>query len=192
MSDDRHLLPLSIVICFIFHPKGEKKDSRWIDLLIMQGIFSISEVSEGDTVISSLKTKGRPCLWAQVYIFASFCQSKRSPRQYIFPRLEIRNLCCQAELRRKIFVSKSQTTNQFHKSTNSVGRLNQPVRLFGQLFIKQSTRQNASSWHSGKYVDARLCMILFKVCIVGESGICTVEDKMHSFSLPHDILRKLR
>lgn len=25
MSDDRHLLPLSIVMCFIFHPKGKKK-----------------------------------------------------------------------------------------------------------------------------------------------------------------------
>lgn len=54
----------------------------------------------------------------------------------IFTRLEIRNLCCQAVLRRKISISKPQTANQFHKSTNSAERLNQPVRLFGQLFIK--------------------------------------------------------
>lgn len=110
----------------------------------------------------------------------------------IFTGLKIHSLCCQGALRRKISVSKPQTTNQFHKSTNSAGRLNQPVRLFGQLFIKQGTRLNALSQHTVRkhlallsYVWFYLEYILF---VLPESAF--VYDEMHSFSLSHDILRK--
>lgn len=190
-SDDRHLLPLSIVKCFIFHPKGGKKNSRWTDLLIMQVFFpNISGVSwrawYGSLLIKNIK--GRPSLSAHVctylLVLLLLLKKKRPPCCSFSPSWKSTIYVVRQWLRRKISVSKSQTNNQFHKS-------DQLVRLFGQLFLKQRTWMDAWSQHSLKGVDStRLCRMLFKVYVVWTSWICICVRWNPKLFLSRGILRK--
>lgn len=121
MSNDRHLLSLSIVMCLIFHLNEKRITLNWLVNYANFWTF-LNYGRKGYIILSGLKANDRTSTRTKANISTTVYQRKRSQCCSFLlcwkPTVYTVSQC----LEEKFKSLKSQTTSQLGKSINSVGK----------------------------------------------------------------------